>query len=683
MSSFIEIVKKASNRFLAEGKQSPEMLSDLARMEYYMAESYTGRTFIELLQNADDAGSTKVITSYKNNNLYFANNGKPFDEQDLIAISRSGASNKERGKTIGYRGIGFKSACSVSSEIIIYSSDTFFSFSKEKCAELLNLNPINVPTIRVPLYLEKVDPVIYDDVKSLINAGYSTVFTFKQADIDKIIDEVQEIKEGYFLFLNNISECILNLPGFEDKYSLHRDATNGYNQVEITGTDNKSNWLQFQGKYATVSFQIENNRIIPCREEEAAYHCYLPTLEKSFMRCKINADFSTDPSRKHIVLDNKTEECLNQVAEIFFSIFKLAFQNADIGIYKNLISMYLDRSSYSRVNVYLCHQIEKRLAERKWITLSDGTEISPTDYSLLPRTFNIEKPETIRGITGQIAQRSLLPKVYQNIDNIEAFFEEFSDKELELSVIETDLSNADYVSHLNDETYIQILTSTIRDAKVKECLNPSYQSRLKDYQIKTKNGKYQSFQDIINKQSEIDVSEQKELSDRLGDSEIRWIQQKLHVPNLIKASDTCSERSSIEVKAEASGKNISPHIAKWRDAESKCVMIEEAMGNTATDVSINNYGYDVESITPDGKFRYVEVKSVKKDFSFSLTNNEYTSAYQYGENYYICLLCEDSDKLIVRYIKDPIKNAQFEKRIKQWEWICMNSEGVDMTFNLV
>lgn len=35
-------------------------MEDMAAMEKYMAESYGERIFIELLQNADDANSTKI-----------------------------------------------------------------------------------------------------------------------------------------------------------------------------------------------------------------------------------------------------------------------------------------------------------------------------------------------------------------------------------------------------------------------------------------------------------------------------------------------------------------------------------------------------------------------------------------------------------------------------------------------
>mgnify|MGYP001000282465 CR=1 FL=1 len=46
------------NCLLHEAKTSPLLLSDLAGLETYISESYSNRSFIEMLQNADDAAST-------------------------------------------------------------------------------------------------------------------------------------------------------------------------------------------------------------------------------------------------------------------------------------------------------------------------------------------------------------------------------------------------------------------------------------------------------------------------------------------------------------------------------------------------------------------------------------------------------------------------------------------------
>ena len=106
-----------------------------------------------------------------------------------------------------------------------------------------------------------------------------------------------------------------------------------------------------------------------------------------------------------------------------------------------------------------------------------------------------------------------------------------------------------------------------------------------------------------------------------------------------------------------------PIVSKWRSAEQQAVQIEEFLEKQKTiiDVSKKNIGYDIESTTPSGEKRYIEVKALQNDSStFSITNNEYTSAHQLGDDYYICLIYDS--KAI--YIQNPLKNLSFEKRIR-------------------
>ena len=95
------VISKISRGFIGGAMHSPNLLEDMASMEKYMAESYDGRIFVELLQNADDSESKKIILLQNNNDIIFANDGRCFNESDVISICRSGASSKERGMSIG------------------------------------------------------------------------------------------------------------------------------------------------------------------------------------------------------------------------------------------------------------------------------------------------------------------------------------------------------------------------------------------------------------------------------------------------------------------------------------------------------------------------------------------------------------------------------------------------------
>ena len=77
-----EQIELIQNDFLQEAIHSPRLLMDMASMESYLAESYGERILIELLQNADDAQSTKAILLKENGTVIFANNGRPFSADD-------------------------------------------------------------------------------------------------------------------------------------------------------------------------------------------------------------------------------------------------------------------------------------------------------------------------------------------------------------------------------------------------------------------------------------------------------------------------------------------------------------------------------------------------------------------------------------------------------------------------
>lgn len=84
-----DTINKINREYIAEAKNSPTLIEDMAAMEKYMAESYSGRIFVELLQNADDCGSSRIILQEYNGSIIFANNGRPFDDNDIVSISRS------------------------------------------------------------------------------------------------------------------------------------------------------------------------------------------------------------------------------------------------------------------------------------------------------------------------------------------------------------------------------------------------------------------------------------------------------------------------------------------------------------------------------------------------------------------------------------------------------------------
>lgn len=92
------------------------------------------RMFFELLQNADDCASesgTQVKFELSDTHFILAHNGMPFSKQDFDSIISAAKSTKSASKKkTGYKGIGFKSVFTNSTEVTIFSGGFKFTFDK-------------------------------------------------------------------------------------------------------------------------------------------------------------------------------------------------------------------------------------------------------------------------------------------------------------------------------------------------------------------------------------------------------------------------------------------------------------------------------------------------------------------------------------------------------------------------
>lgn len=232
----MEIVEKIHDIFLEEAKKSPILMSDLASMERYISESYTGRSLIELLQNADDACASKLIIKEIRKQVYLvANNGRTFDERDLEALCRSGASTKHRkNNTIGYRGIGFKSVVNYSNIVHLYSGDIKATFSK-----MLTQKEIpeaeNVPLIRIPHNFEGNEYIKY--IYEYLRNEYTTIFIF-EVNNNCLLDEIEMFDSSCMLFLRNIKEIIFDSKSRENVFlTRNNQIEDNIKMVQLIGTE--------------------------------------------------------------------------------------------------------------------------------------------------------------------------------------------------------------------------------------------------------------------------------------------------------------------------------------------------------------------------------------------------------------------------------------------------------------
>jgi superfamily II DNA or RNA helicase len=113
------------------------------------------------------------------------------------------------------------------------------------------------------------------------------------------------------------------------------------------------------------------------------------------------------------------------------------------------------------------------------------------------------------------------------------------------------------------------------------------------------------------------------------------------------------------------------HYGMSRDDEAEAIAMQEAMnyeilkGWKPQDVSANNEGYDIRSVSPEDIKRYIEVKGRSgADGSVMLSENEMNRLAQLGDAawLYIIINCKSTPQLFA--IQNPAKNLRFDLRSK-------------------
>ena len=654
-----QFVRSLTTEFLNEAKSSPRMFEDLAAMERYMAESYDGRAFVEILQNADDAKASSVIIFACGNDFVIANNGRPFNQEDLVAICRSGVSSKRRGSGIGYRGIGFKSATSISTEIIIYSAEVYFTFSKLRCAKEMNKRADQVPTVRIPFLVDECD--ISEEIQHAISKyekkGYTTFFVFKDGNRDKLLSELTDIASGWLLFLKHI-ECVeVDLAHLSRTVEIKRNPLKG-NQCLITDKENGQCWLIVSGDNNTaIAFRYDQH-IIPCGNDEALFHCYLPTLDSLGYPFKANADFSTDPSRKHIINDDETKRSIEKIANLVVEL--LSDTSFDSQPY--LIDLIATRSGISEASSFLDRQIISLLKTAHWIPLQDGTQVATIEHRIVPPWIDSDSRKKIISNVRSLSKNEIKTEVSHAACNLDDLLLRCGCQPFGAAEFGAILGNIDAVSALKDGFLGKLWGYTLRSV----FYSPA---SIASFFLKDKSGRVITF---LSAQEPVDFSGDfvSGLQGVLNNEELIQVGE-LNAFKGIETKDVESKKRQTVEKKPATQKKI--EYSKWKTPIQNCMVSEQLQGRSPKDVSKKALGYDIESTEKNGSIRYFSVKPVEAlGNSFVLSEKEYSFAERHGSSYGVYVI-ENSNPECNMLIED-VSGISFEKRVREWEWISGHYE---------
>lgn len=662
--------------FGKEASAAPSLFADLAKVELYIAESYRSRAFIELLQNADDAGAHQVLIRQSGKYLLVANDGRPFTHEDVIALCRSGASNKRRGSgTIGYRGIGFKSVAGIAHEISVVSGDCTFCFSKPMTQKLLGIDS-DVPLIRIPHPIKSKNTQAESLAKLLLAEGMNTVFILSGLDERMVAEEARSFDESAMLFLNNVSQVEIDLPGVKRKLTLiTTKQEEGLNVKQIGNGNDQHNWLVAgsEGSCEKIAFALDGGTVVPAAPERSVIHAFMPTTEFAGAQIKLNGDFSTDPSRKSVDLDDTSKTAFSRCAHLLAIVLQRAVSgNTLSGIFSPLL---LTSPVEGRFRKMLREALLEKLSADGFII--KGVVVKPLEIRLRPEWLSYADYEKLR---------RNLPHVPQAMLTQHPQFPDFL-KWLGVGILSLD-ETQELMRH-TDPSPIGCAQVFIRAARqyrydlTKERvamlasapLIPSLGGMVSPQEYSGE-PLLPEFQDYLMRQQETEdicyLGKRLGLPDGLVGAPAASPQAPPKLPPSLHATTTAD---SEQMAVRSPLFKATPAIKAWRSAEQNALAWFAALTDvvSAKDVSQANVGYDLEVVKRNGERIYVEVKSVTRfGDAIRLTNNEHATAFQHGKSYLLAFVVNGSDQFDIRFIRDPIRTLALEKRCEQWSWYSDN-----------
>lgn len=669
------------HKLLSEAIASPNLLSDLAGLENYIAESYNNRSFIELLQNADDAKASKFKILKKSDLLFVANNGRVFNQTDLESLCRSASSNKLRGETIGYRGIGFKSVVGFAKEIHLFSGEIELTFSKELTKKEIS-QADRVPLIRIPHKINVSENNRFSQIKNeLMSEGYTTIFVFTGITADEIESEFESFKYNSLLFLKNIVKTEITLNNTTITEVIKTQINDSQFKSTLKSNNEVTNWLISNENQTAIAFSILNNEIVKIPKEESLVHAFLPTEDINGFGVLINGNFSTDPSRRHLIFDTETKESIKQSSLQIVKLIKECINSEN-------------KDSIGKINALVPYSDPRMLqfAKNSFVkSLLD--EMKLTDIEFFRQ---IKLPPSWLNYNDYL---KLIPNKMNSLNNNHYSIEGFISLLKFLGANETNFDEIKNTVNITDISVLGCVQITQYLFKSILTFGNIKESEILNLKILFSDGIRKSISEL-NKESRLDDSFVSLLLENgLTEFDIKQVLKKYSLTIPLKLEQNTSEQPNLFIDKKDNKLSVEdwfnnsrkqenyntskPTLKKWRSAEEQTLEILNMNGFRLEDVSKQNIGFDLSGTDPNGNEIQIEVKSVTlPGQKFRLTNNEIAVAQVKQKSFFIAIVRQTDEFFEIALVSDPVNNLSLNRQCVQWIWECESYEYKPMKFKI-
>lgn len=392
----------------------------------FLGRLYTDRThfIFELLQNAEDAGASRVLFQLLEGKLEVFHDGRPFDEKDVRGICGVGEGTKVEDLTqIGKFGIGFKSVYAYTTTPEIHSGDESFrieNYVRPYAIEKRNMDDSWTTLFVFPFNKEEVEPT---------------------TACREISTRLRKLSARTLLFLRKIEEIEYRLPdGMGGTYLRDETARGSAREVTVigqnNGEDDSESWLLFERPVdvpkpakkcppqvpVEIGFRLQRNEEEELEEvariKDSPLVVFFPTEKETRLGFLIQGPYKTTPARDNIPKDDDWNATL--VRETACLMADVLPQLKDLGLLSvsllEALPIRMDDFPPGSMFLPIVTSVRDNLAVNELLPADDGSFVSARnaklargadlrkllDHEQLRKLFQSEA--TVKWLVGSITQ---------------------------------------------------------------------------------------------------------------------------------------------------------------------------------------------------------------------------------------------------------------------------------------
>lgn len=298
----------------------------------------------ELLQNAEDAGASKIKFEQYADRLVVVHDGCPFSKENLKGLCDIGMSDKAGDlNKIGEFGVGFKSVFGICETVRLYSHP-----SRADGAAGFQEFAVEIKDFTNPVDIEEQD--VEDGYTTMFEFPYRTGLSFSSFQTvdelnDKLSERLQDLGVSTLLFMKHLKsiEYAIDLPKLKTSgiYSLDKESINDHcslvsargetsaREEEKKETESEDmTYLVFSrpvkgmqiGRTIDIAYAVsvgENGEYVFKESRMPYISVYFPTETESKLKFIVQGPYRTTPNRSSVPSDDKDNmELARQTAEL-------------------------------------------------------------------------------------------------------------------------------------------------------------------------------------------------------------------------------------------------------------------------------------------------------------------------------------------------------------------------------